>query len=335
MIYPRRKASIVDMIMKRRRQRRMKLRSSNHDLPKIASRNKRTKKSDSLLSMIDPKLTYWYKSYVDYPAIQNRDFNYKFRQRFRLPYHSFIALLHDITTCDIFHQWNKASSKVPIDLLILGSLRYLGRGWVFDDIEEATGINKETHRQFFHKFIIYGSTILYSKYVNYPKNSSEAQTHQKEYEVAGIHGAIGSMDACHVIIEKCSARLRQNHLGGKSKLTCRSYNLTCNHRRQILHTTSGSPARWNDKTIVLFDKLALDLQKGRILNDNVFKLYQRNDCGEVISVKYRGAWLLVDNGYLKWATTIPPCKNTIFMKKRGGLNGVNPCVKMLSVLSEF
>ena len=126
-----------------------------------------------------------------------------------------------------------------------------------------------------------------------------------------MHGAIGSMDACHVIIEKCSARLKQNHLGGKSKLTCRAYNLTCNHRRQILHTTPGSPARWNDKTIVS----ALDLQKGKILNDNVFELYKRNEHGEVISVKYCGAWLLVDNGYLKWATTIPPCKNTIFYEE--------------------
>ena len=315
MVYPTRKASIVNRIMKRRTQRRTKFRLSNHDLPKVASRKKRSEKSDSLLSKIDPNQTYWYRCYVEYPAIHNNDFNSKFRLRFRLPYSSFKALLHDIMNCDIFHQWNKASSKSPIELLILGSLRYLGRGWVFDDIEEATGIGKETHRQFFHKFILYGSTNLYSRYVNYPKKSSEAQTHQREYEVAGMHGAIGSMDACHVIIEKCCTRLKQNHLGGKSKLTCRSYNLTCNHRRQILHTTPGSPARWNDKTIILFDKFALDLQKGRILNDNVFELYQTNEHGEIISVKYCGAWLLVDNGYLKWATTIPPCKNTIFYEE--------------------
>ena len=62
----------------------------------------------------------------------------------------------------------------------------------------------------------------------------------------------------------------------------------------------------------MFDKLALDLQKGRILNDNVFELCQRNENGEVIKVKYSGAWLLVDNGYLKWATIIPPIKNTVF-----------------------
>ena len=115
--------------------------------------------------------------------------------------------------------------------------------------------------------------------------------------MAGMHGAIGSMDACHVVVEKCSHRLKQNHLGGKSKLTCRSYNLTCNHRRRILHTTSGHPARWNDKKIVLYDKFARDLKNGTILNDRIFELFQRSEDNSIKKVKYRGAWLLVDNGY--------------------------------------
>lgn len=41
----------------------------------------------------------------------------------------------------------------PLELLILGALRYLGRGWSFDDLEEATGISQEVHRRFFHLFI--------------------------------------------------------------------------------------------------------------------------------------------------------------------------------------
>ena len=120
------------------------------------------------------------------------------------------------------------------------------------------------------------------------------------------------MDACHVLIEKCSHRLKQNHLGGKSKQTCRSFNLTANHRRQILHTTSGHPAMWNDKTIVLYDKFACDLKKGKIMQDHIFELLQKDHNGNICAVKYRGAWLLVDNGYLNWGTTIPPMRNTIY-----------------------
>ena len=35
----------------------------------------------------------------------------------------------------------------------------------------------------------------------------------------------------------------------------------------------------------------------------------------LFSVKYRGAWLLVDNGYLNWSTTIPPMKQTMLYKE--------------------
>ena len=52
---------------------------------------------------------------------------------------------------------------VPVDLLVFGSLRYLGRGWTFDDLEEATEIREETHRLFFHEFIRCGGTILFDK----------------------------------------------------------------------------------------------------------------------------------------------------------------------------
>ena len=34
----------------------------------------------------------------------------------------------------------------PLELLILGAFCYLGRGFTFDDLEEATDISKEVHR---------------------------------------------------------------------------------------------------------------------------------------------------------------------------------------------
>ena len=44
--------------------------------------------------------------------------------------------------------------------------------------------------------------------------------------------------------------------------------------------------------------------------DTEFELYELQD-GEVRAVRYRGAWVLVDNGYLNWAVTIPPLKNPV------------------------
>ena len=50
-------------------------------------------------------------------------------------------------------------------LLLLGTLRYIGRACTFDDLEEATCLSRELHQNFYHAFIEYMSTVLFSKYV--------------------------------------------------------------------------------------------------------------------------------------------------------------------------
>ena len=50
------------------------------------------------------------------------------------------------------------------------------------------------------------------------------------------------------------------------------------------------------------------IRSGHLLADVKFTLYDRNAAGEIIKVQYAGAWQLVDNGYLPWATEIPPMK---------------------------
>ena len=56
----------------------------------------------------------------------------KFRNMFRLPYPSYKDLLHQIKSDNRFerwrgHKWNGKKSS-PVELLLLGSLGYLGRG---------------------------------------------------------------------------------------------------------------------------------------------------------------------------------------------------------------
>ena len=309
---------------RRRRQRRYQRSNSKQMVHEDHSRKVRKSRCrkhrftfmnpDGIWEIIDPSKTFWNVNYLERPHVGNACFEKKFRNRFRLPYHSFKDLFIDTKANPLFKRWThkRVKTDLVLGLLLLGALRYLGRGWTFDDLEEATSMSQYVHRDFFHLFVKYGQEYLYPKYVKYPSTANEMKIHTKEYEKAGFHGAIGSMDACHIIIEKCSHRLKQNHLGGKSKNTCRSYNLTCNHRRQILHTTAGHPARWNDKTIVLYDQLAVGLRTGSLMNDNIFELFDRNKRGEIIKVKYEGAWLLVDNGYLNWGNTVCPMKTTIF-----------------------
>jgi hypothetical protein len=198
----------------------------------------------------------------------------------------------------------------PLSLLILCALRYIGRGWTFDNLSENTGISEEVTRVFFHIFIDFGSTVLYDKFVVAPATAEEALTHMHEYKKAGLPGCVGSTDATHIPFERVEYRLRQSHLGFKSSHTSRTYNITVNHRRQNLATTKGHPARWNDKTLVLCDNFVDALNEGRKLQHVQFELYNKDRCGNVVRVKYVGAWLIVDNGYLNWATTVPPIKSS-------------------------
>jgi hypothetical protein len=85
----------------------------------------------------------------------------------------------------------------------------------------------------------------------------------------------------------------------------------CNHKRQILKSTTGHPGRWNDKTLVRFDPFVSHLQRGSVGNKMTFQLSTNR--GTPISVK--GAYVIVDHGYLDWSTTVPLFKDSIDKSK--------------------
>ncbi len=126
----------------------------------------------------------------------------------------------------------------PVELLVLRSLCYLGRGWTFDDCEELTAIDKDVHCCFFNVFIRFGSTVLYKKLVLTPVNLPKTKSNMNDYTQAGFPGCVGSSNCTHIVTEPCHYNLKNNHIGAKSLQTTWTFNLTCNHRRHILHTTN-------------------------------------------------------------------------------------------------
>ena len=272
---------------------------------------------DGKLFALTPKTSFWYTCYVLNGDNMNQKSLRKFRNRFRLPYENFLELVNELEESGKFDRWKEGSADKfgveasPLSLLLLGALRYLGRGWTFDDIEEATAINAETVRQFFHKFIEYGSTDLYEKHVVTPTTAEDAEAHICDFHKAGFPGCVSSTDATHVSLENCSHRLKHIHKGFKLSLPSRTYNISVNHRRRILHSTSGHPASWNDKTLQRFDTFMEGVKSGESLPDVLFYLDDITVDGEIIAVKYQGTWQMVDNGYIKVPTAIPPSKNAV------------------------
>jgi hypothetical protein len=267
-----------------------------------------------------PHQSLWWMMYVQDPKVDDAHWNRLFRTRFRLPYNSFLELLQMMQFenfdpgNDIFVRWrerkdedSKKKTRVsPMELLVLGSLRYLGRGWTFDDLEESTFISRDVHRVFFHSFVKFGAEHLYAKFVVPPSTIQELRECESEYRKAGFPGCIGSTDATHITLEKVRFGIRQPHLGFKSSQTTRTYNVTVNHRRKILHSTTGHPGRWNDKTLVRFDGLMHQLREGDLNSSMSFNLH--TETGKQRTVK--GCYVVVDNGYLQWPTTVPPYKHS-------------------------
>jgi hypothetical protein len=104
---------------------------------------------EGILVPLRPKGSTWYAIYVESPQLDNKKFHQKFRKRFRTPYSHFLELVRMVKESDLFKRWlsfdavGKESS--PIKLMVLGALRYLGRGWTFDDLEESTAIHEGMH----------------------------------------------------------------------------------------------------------------------------------------------------------------------------------------------
>jgi DDE superfamily endonuclease len=158
---------------------------------------------------------------------------------------------------------------------------------------------------------MFGEKVLFPKFVKVPQSLEALKQCENEYRIAGFPGCVGSTDATHIPLEKVSFTIRQGHLGFKTSATTRTYNLTVNHRRQILHTTSGHPGRWNDKTLARYDTFMDQLRRGFFDDMMTFELFDAN--GKRIVMK--GAYVIVDNGYLQWSTSVPPFKDSCSRKE--------------------
>jgi len=252
---------------------------------------------------LKPREAVWFFLCVKLTLLEDKKFNIKFCRRFRMPHAQHVDLLDQVKIDPRFSRWMSCDCagvlSSPIELMVLGALRHLGRGLAFDDLEEFTAINEETHRQFFHKFIDFGSTVLYNKYVRMPTAAAECHDHRHEFDMGGLTGAGFSTDATNAIMWRCSHHLKQANMGFKQSHPARSYNMCVNHRRQMLHSTAGHPSRWNDKTLACYDKFLSLVHQGKILSDVQFDLlsWTRGVGSPIKETKCSGAWGMCDNGY--------------------------------------
>ena len=269
---------------------------------------------DGTMRNLTFKDSTWYNMYINSPQDSNRKLKI-FRRRFRLPYSEFLKMVEDLKEHEYFTRWMKkdciGNEPSDIRLLLLGTLRYLGRALTFDDIEEYSFISAEVHRNFFQSFLEYGNNVLYKKYVIDPGSKDDVSIFEKIFALAGFNGCIGSTDGTHVGMLQCPSWASINHLGHKLAMPSRNYNATVTHSHQILGTTCGHPGTWNDKTLIMYDELVRGVKEGGLYSKNEFKLFELDKDKKEVEVTYQGAWFMVDNGYLNWSCTVPPMKDPV------------------------
>jgi hypothetical protein len=137
---------------------------------------------------------------------------------------------------------------IPIELKLLGILRMLGKGGSFDDISMSTLMSEDTARTSFKLFCRNFVQKYYHDFVKPPSGEKLVKT-MAVYEKMGLPGCIGSVDCTHIRWYKCPIAL--THLcNGKEKYPTLAYEVTVDHHRRILATTSSFHGSRNDKTIV-------------------------------------------------------------------------------------
>ena len=210
---------------------------------------------DGNLCPMTPTKTFWYSYYILNDNVRNIRAKEKNCRQFWLPHEQFCQLLKLLKEDKQFWQWRKGycdssgTAALPLSLLLFGSLRYLRRGWTFDNTKENTAISKEVYCVFSNKFIDYCSATLFDKYVIAPTNAQKTLTHMIVYTIAGMSGCVPSTNKTNIAMSCCLHH--QCHIYKEYNLNFSSctYNLLCNHRQHILYTTSGHPASWNNKNL--------------------------------------------------------------------------------------
>ena len=91
-------------------------------------------------------------------------------------------------------------------------------------------------------------------------------------------------------LNNCAHPLKHIHKGFKLSLPSRTYNISANHWRHILHYASGHPVSLNYKMLQCFDEFMKNIHLGQRLTNVVFYFDDTAVDGDVIPVKYLGAW---------------------------------------------
>jgi hypothetical protein len=136
------------------------------------------------------------------------------------------------------------------------------------------------------------------EFISMPKNATELLPIARNYENVGLPGCCGSMDNVHVRWSQCPAG-DLNRAKGKETFPSLAFECVTDFNRRIMGVYGPQFGSRNDKEIVKSDPAVLEVTAGW-LSKTFWRYY--STCGRIRSSV--GMYLICDNGYLRWPTSI-------------------------------
>ena len=237
-----------------------------------------------------------------------------FRRRFAVTFERFKEIVEKTRSWGIFSEKKDRYGRpcVPLELKILGALRYLSKGSSFDAIAELSGMAEQTAHSFFHQFWYHFVLEYKDIWIKYPSTAAEAQPITDHYARLGLPGAVGSVDCTHVWWAMCPASKTQLYTNGKNKVPTVAFECVVSPTGRCLYVSQGHPGTRSDKTIVKTNDYVQRVLRREILQDVTFDLLT-DTAGEHITCT--GGWFITDNGYTKVRSMQCPIKSPSTFKE--------------------
>jgi hypothetical protein len=132
-----------------------------------------------------------------------------------------------------------------------------------------------------------------------PHNLTELNQVSKYYKAVGLPGCVGSMDVVHVKWANCPAG-DNNHAKGKEGCPTLAFQCTTDYNCCLMSFYRPQFGTRNDKDIVKMDVNVKAICTKQLFKDSCWRY-----CNVEGSVQFeRGMYLICDNGYLHWPTSI-------------------------------
>ena len=277
----------------------------------LRRRNRRKRQNNRVFCKENVKKSCWYR-YFTRPGLtreithnlSSSDCFGEFRQWFCMS----LGKVEELTTILINREYIRRPRSHRLrkvfrersELLVMSALYLLATGATFCCCKPLCGICTLEVRKFFYIFIE-ALVDMKDEYIYIPRNITEMQRISRDYNAAGLPGCVGSMDVVHVKWANCPTG-DHNRAKGKEGYPTLAFQCLTDFNRRIMAIYGPQFGSRNDKDIVKHDDNVRAIRFNRLFTNSMWKYYDA--CGNVQSE--RGMYLICDNGYLRWPTSICP-----------------------------